>query len=264
MSSAEFLASSESSPDDSIPVHASEEQLFLSLSLRYDPYSPTAEEDYAALKAELRQFDIVGMLGRQLAKSQIHSAMVKKLISAIRHLSATSVNAAIISLLESIDKLSPIFPNVMLIMNANFETLSAETKAQICERLREMIATRSHVMLVELNLCFAIRVLGKLHTIETEELLVRIFETTNSQIIKRDIILIMAKWGVTYWLSDIKHKFLQLRPWERRSFLIASYMLEDEGSHWRSSVKDKLAPYDIVVRDWMAKKKAIKNWKLPL
>src|SRR5574341_232825 len=45
---------------------ATEEQKLLNVSIRFDPYSPTAVEDYDALKAAIQQIDILGILGREL------------------------------------------------------------------------------------------------------------------------------------------------------------------------------------------------------
>jgi len=48
------------------------ESALLFLSLRYDPYFLTAEEDHATLVDELQRFDIVGMLGSELSKTRVH------------------------------------------------------------------------------------------------------------------------------------------------------------------------------------------------
>ncbi len=59
---------------------------FLSLNLRYDPYSLTADDDYEELKEEIDRFDIVGMLASEIEKSRVHQALVRKLINAVKYL----------------------------------------------------------------------------------------------------------------------------------------------------------------------------------
>ena len=44
----------------------------MSLPIRYDPYSPTADEDYKNIKKELGQFDILDLLNEELRKTRIH------------------------------------------------------------------------------------------------------------------------------------------------------------------------------------------------
>ena len=55
----------------------SDEKKLLNISLRFDPYSPTAEEDYEALKAAVGEVDIVGILGREVAKAAIEPNCVQ-------------------------------------------------------------------------------------------------------------------------------------------------------------------------------------------
>ena len=58
-------------PADTTNLSANEEQKLLKLSLRFDPYSPTAEADYLALREAVNQIDIIGILGREIAKTAI-------------------------------------------------------------------------------------------------------------------------------------------------------------------------------------------------
>ncbi|MEX0853280.1 MAG: RNA-directed DNA polymerase [Bauldia sp.] len=68
----------------------------LQFAIRFDPYSPTAEEDYERLKAEIQRFDIIGLLKAEIAKSRVHPALTRKIVSAVRFLdwaAAGSVDA---------------------------------------------------------------------------------------------------------------------------------------------------------------------------
>jgi hypothetical protein len=53
------------------------------LSLRFDPYSPTAVDDYEAMREELGKIDILGLLKSELVKSRIHISLSKKIVSAV-------------------------------------------------------------------------------------------------------------------------------------------------------------------------------------
>ena len=75
MTSAEFRATSpitlqdQESPEEqgrlAVDAHERSRKL-LSFSLRFDPYSPNADEDYEKLKGEVRNFDIFGLLKENL------------------------------------------------------------------------------------------------------------------------------------------------------------------------------------------------------
>ncbi len=87
LSSSEFLrfspvaeVESSTSSDDAMA------QEFLSFRLAFDPYSPTADEDYVLLKDQLETFDITGMLARELRKSRIDESFTRHLIKAMRYL----------------------------------------------------------------------------------------------------------------------------------------------------------------------------------
>jgi hypothetical protein len=135
-----------------------------------------------------------------------------------------------------------------------YDDLSNEAKTAITEQIVELIRSDSHVFRVDVHLCFALRVLQHPHSDEVQQLLKEIFEARTSEIIRRDIILIMALWGEWYWLSDLKNRYRQLRAAEKRALLVASYSLNDEGRHWRSSVKKELNPFEKFVLDWACKR----------
>ena len=60
----------------------------------------------------------------------------------------------------------------------------------------------------------------------------------------------MAKWGVTYWLSDLLGRFGSLSNWERKAFIVASFYLTDEGEHWRNNTKKILSQAEVLIRNW--------------
>jgi len=87
LASKDFLRSPLFPPDDGDDTESEndmttedrQERRFLRLSLRYDPYSQTAAEDYQRLKASLEQFDIMAMLTREVNKSRINVAVSRRL-----------------------------------------------------------------------------------------------------------------------------------------------------------------------------------------
>lgn len=144
------------------------------------------------------------------------------------------------------------------------ESLSGDTKTEIRQRLTTLFDTKSHVFRVDLHVAYAVRVLSHFNDPETVALLQRIFESRQSPVIRRYVILTMARWGEWYWLSDIKNNFRQLSTHESRAFIVASYTLQDEGSHWREHIINELSPFEKLVRTWAGAKANTKGWRISL
>lgn len=267
LSSAEFLSTSEFI--ESVDDENDEEKIvrtFRRLRIHYDPYSPTAEEDYKKLADELKKFDIVGMLGRELAKSRIDEGITRRLISAIKHLPPAVQNEAVLSMLKSIDLLYPIFPSVMLLCKNLLEHLDVPTRNKLYLTLRTLVTADSYITQVPTNLAYALRVLVHDDADEVEFIFASVYKATTSMLIKRDVILLMAYRGADYWISNCKTNFSTLTEWERRALLISSYILGDEGDHWRKAIKKKLNIYDLLVLNWVGGSKTKKGagWKVPI
>lgn len=267
LSSAEFLATSdftEAAEEDS--EEEKTVRTFRRLRVHYDPYSPTADDDYKKLSEELKKFDIVGMLGRELAKSRIDEGITRRLISAVKHLKPELQDEAALSILRSLDLLYPIFPSVMLLCKNLLPNLGTGTKKILFDRIKELIQNDSYITQVPTNLAYALRVLVNDPSDEVETIFAAVFKKTGSILIKRDLILLMAYRGADYWISNCKNNFSTLTEWEKRAVLISSYILGDEGDHWRKAIRKKLNIYDQLVLNWTGNSKSKKGagWRIPL
>lgn len=234
-------------------------------SLRFDPYSPTADEDYEALKAEVRKFDIIGMLKEELTKSRVHTSLARKIIAAIKFLEGKSKQDAVLSVMDNCDVLYPIFSSVLMMIDDQFEHLEEATQNAVLNKIHQLIDQDSHVFRVDMHMSFAIRVLAHSNTPQVQFLLQKLFDSRPSELIRRDIILVMARWGEWYWLSDLKNRYRELSAPERRAFIASSFILKDEGKHWRDHMKKEFDPFEMLVLKWAGEKmQAQQNWSVPL
>jgi hypothetical protein len=267
MTSKEFLSTSEfSAPEEHESARDTEERAFRRLRVYYDPYSLTAESDYESLKRELARFDIVGMLGRELTKSRIDEGLSRRLISALKHLQPAAQNDAIRSITNNLDLLYPIFPSVMLLCRGLLESLESDVQKNLFEKLRSLISSNSYITQVPTNLAYALRVLNADPAEETEILMAALYKQPLNMMIKRDIILMMAHRGADHWISNCRKSYSTLTVWERRAMLISSYILEDEGKHWRDSIKSELNIFEKLILKWASnsKQKNPQNWRVPV
>ena len=217
LTAAEFLATSEfAKAPEGETADDENARTFRRLRIHFDPYSPTAKEDYKVLEAELGRFDIVGMLGRELAKSRIDEGLTRRLVTAIRHLPEAAQNDAMRSILASLDLLYPIFPAVMQLCRALLPILDTAVRRSLFEEIRSLIQKNSYITQVPANLAFALRVLSQDDSEETEVLLATVFRESRSMMIRRDVILMMAARRADHWVSDCKTFFPTATGWERR------------------------------------------------
>jgi hypothetical protein len=236
----------------------------LRFSLRFDPYSLTREEDYRLLQNEIARFDILGLLRSELSKTRIHISLARKIIAALRFVEPSPREDALLSLFQNTDLLYPVFASVMIAAKSAFGEMGDEAQLSIVREVMRLIRSRSHILGVELHVIYAVRLLSCRQVDDSADLLAAMYKQSTSSLLRRDIILVMAKWEGWYWLSDLRNQFRTLSPLERRSFIIASYKLSDEGKHWRGHIQPELTPFEKVVQEWMADRIKIPNWEIPL
>jgi hypothetical protein len=223
----------------------------------------TADEDYEALKAEIKKLDILPILSQELNKTRVHTSLVKKIINMMKHLDQPLLDQLVDSLIDNLEILAPVIPNVLIMCNDVFDKIADDKKVKIINTLLRLLKEKSYLLEIKLNLYYAIRLLAKINHEETRRQLVDIYNNNGSSMIKRDIILVFAKWGIQHQISHIKNNFGALSIAEKRGFIIASYYINDEGSHWRGKNKERFSELDIIYRDWIAAKN-IKAWGLPI
>ena len=138
------------------------------------------------------------------------------------------------------------------------------TQDDVIARLRQLIHDGFYLFRIELNLAYALRVLALSRSEATETLVATLYESQVSSFIKRDIVLIMAQWHAEYWISDKKNHYGQVHPWIKRALLTSSYVLGDEGRHWRRAIKPGLGKFELAILEWAGEKASIPGWTPPL
>jgi hypothetical protein len=234
-----------------------EEQKLLNISIRFDPYSATAEEDYEALKVAVREIDIVGILSKEVNKTKIDQTVTKQAINAIKALTSKNQFQAMKILLDKSNllTLSPVFTTIMRSTRSIYDELDMNGKDLVDKSLLELFTEQSYLTKIELNLNYIIQILSIRHSQEKEELFVKLFETETCHFLKRQIIVAMANWNCHYWLVDAKNQFTTMTSWERRAFIYASYFLGEEGKHWRDHNKHLFSVEEKLIRDWSSERK---------
>lgn len=95
--------------DEKSPMKAK----FMSLPIRYDPYSPNADEQYEEIKSSLSGFDLLGMLTSELQKSKINQSFSRQLIKAFAVTDDKKLSSAFQVISNNFNELYPIYTTIM-------------------------------------------------------------------------------------------------------------------------------------------------------
>jgi hypothetical protein len=124
----------------------------LRLSLRFDPYSATAEEDYEELKRQVKQFDIIGLLQKELGKSRIHASVTRKLVQTLKYLDEKQKEDALRTMINNVELLYPIFGTVLISIERIYNEVSDDVKTDIQNMIRKMISDGHYIMSLDVNI----------------------------------------------------------------------------------------------------------------
>src|SRR6185437_16145299 len=122
---------------------------FLNLHIHYDPYSATAREDYERLQDQLGQFDVLSLLKEELSKGRIHAALARRLIQALKYMDSEPRRQGILSLLENINTLAPVIPQVMMAIRDCLDDEGNDFVSSVHEKIRNLILEGHYLAQIE-------------------------------------------------------------------------------------------------------------------
>ena len=239
---------------------STDEQRLMHLAIRYDPYSPTAEEDYDSLKAAVGRIDILGILSREISKTAIDQPVTRQAIKALKALHVTERTNALEVLLDpaNMPTLLPVFPQMMQAVRGTYDDLTNAGKERLTRSLLRLSTGAAYVLDFDINLSYFVQALSKTHSTsarkDAEKLLVRAREESSSPLVKRLITHTMGNWARHYYVSDHIRNFNSCNSWERNALLVSSYCLTDEGRHWRQHNGKTLNGFERLVMKWAAER----------
>jgi hypothetical protein len=101
--------------------------------------------------------------------------------------------------------------------------------------VRELLQKRSPLIGASGTLAYAVRVLADDPSAEAETILQAVYSRASvTPMIEREVILAMSRRRATYWISNLRNRYSEIKnPWAFRALLAGSFILGDEGRHWR-------------------------------
>ncbi len=233
---------------------------FMSLDITYDPYSQNADDNYDTLKRELQGFDLLGLLGEEINKSRINQSLSKKIIRSLAILDNELLSKATIVVFDNLEILYPIYINLVQTILSNWKRLSSDAINHLYLKLYELIKERSYIIENEVNASYTIKLLSKENNETNQYYLLEVHRLqSDSLLIGQYVFQVMAKWNNTDWLSNEIKKFSTMNQLHRRLAILSSYLLGDEGQHWRQHHKKQFNFLENIYKDWGAFRKIQNN-----
>ncbi len=146
-----------SEEDEDAPMKAK----FMSLPIRFDPYSANAVEEYEEIKEALKDFDLLAMLNSELQKSKINQSFSKHLIKAFSVTSNETISSAFKVIFNNLNELYPIFTTILQVASANWQKIDTITKNIILDKIIQLTRDESYILKAELNIAYVARMLSK-------------------------------------------------------------------------------------------------------
>jgi hypothetical protein len=219
-----------------------------------------ATEKYEEIKESLKDFDLLGMLSKELQKSKINQPFSKQLIRALAATDDKTLSDAFNVIFDGIYELYPIFSTIVQVSTTNWHRFDIKTKNNIKLKLIELIKSKSFILETEINLAYVVKVFARENDVEAQTILTEIYKShTDSILVTLVITQAMTKWKTYYWLSELRRLFPTMNPWQRRLFIVSSYLLGDEGKHWREHNKKRFNFIEELYRTWGSIRKEKEN-----
>lgn len=155
--------------------------------------------------------------------------------------------------------LSPVFPSILRLIRGIYEDLDSYIQDFIDNELLHLFQNDSYLTKIELNVNYMIQILSMRHSYSKESIFINLYDAATNHLLRRQIIIAMSNWDCHYWLIDIKSNFSTLSMWERRAFIFSSYVLGDEGQHWREHNKKRFTIEENLIKEWFSKKSETKQ-----
>lgn len=228
---------------------------FLNLPIRYDPYSPNAKEDYDEIKESLKSFDLFSMLSEELKKSKVNQIYTKHILRALKYEDEVVISNSLFLIFDNINELYPIYNSIIQASILLWSKTNNNTKTHIFKKIENLHLQKSYIIQTDVNLAYTVKLISLIESDESLIILNEMIKYTDSALVKKMITQAMGKQNNFSWLSDQKNKYSTQNELQKRIFIICSYLLGDEGQHWREHNKKGFTEIQKLYFNWASKRK---------
>lgn len=217
-----------------------------------DPYRTIDWDDLEeSQQIQLRELNMLEILEEMVTSEEIDIGISKFVL---RRLSQLGNDEALDLLMDNIDRLYPVFPEVVKYVTS-MKLNDVNLKEKIGGKMLGLLSgsTVSHL---DYHRMWLLNMFT--HSIEwnNEEEFARLFNQATDEFSKRELILALGRSHQDFWFRTRKLNLSQqFTDWPRRAFLAAASCLpSDERKHWYQSLEPRLDKLEAAVIKWARKK----------
>jgi hypothetical protein len=216
----------------------------LEIDLHFDPYSDDPYADFEELKGVVESLDISKLLDLELSKAQPDTFLVSQITRTLR-LHDPNVALQLCSTLLSSKTMHAFRASWSTLMrgvaavrgNEKFKDISHELDAL----LDGIPAHSSHLLMAETSSLHYLRTLRFRKTPKRAEYVLQTYSQTRSQTVRRACIDCWRHWRDRASFTRERNQWNALPPEEQRMLWLSAKKFGDEGSKFRSQVRQSIA-----------------------
>lgn len=195
----------------------------------------------------IAELNLVGIIEEQVKSEEIDIGICKFVL---RRLSQLGNDQALNILIDNIDRLYSVFPDVIRYVTS-VRLSDINLKKNIGNRMLGLLSdtTVSHL---EYHRMWLLNIFTYSTEWNNQDEFVRHFNQVTDEFSKRELILALGRSSQDYWFRARKvNLFQQFTDWSRRAFLAAASCLpDDERKHWYHSLEPRLDRLEVAVMRW--------------
>lgn len=196
---------------------------------------------------QLKELNLVGIIEEQVRSEEIDIGICKFVL---RKLAQLGNDQALNILIDNIDRLYPVFPDVVRYVTS-IRLSDVSLKKDIGNKMLRLLSntTVSHL---EYHRMWLLNMFTYSTEWNNQDEFVRLFNQATDQFSERELILALGHSHQDFWFRARKvNLFQQFTDWSRRAFLAAASCLPaDERKHWYHSLESRLDRLEIAVIRW--------------
>lgn len=100
------------------------------------------------------------LLAREFRKTRVDETLVRQIVRSLRFLSPSIKKQALISIIDNLATLYPVFPTVAIALRALLPEVDKDIATRLFDRLRQLLREGSHITMVPANTGYAVRLLA--------------------------------------------------------------------------------------------------------
>ncbi len=197
-------------------------------------------------KANVDALNLAGLLTEQLGCEDIDIQVTRFVL---RRLSQLQDPVGVDEVLTSIDKLYPVFTDVVGYLDS-FKNFTKDDRRDTGKKILNLIGD-SIVSHLEYHRMHLLNLFATNSEWDNIQELTALLSQFADHFTRRKLILALGKSGQNHWFRRHKTDWEQFSPWERRALLRGASSLEgDERKYWYGSIKGRLDPLEEAIVCW--------------